>query len=206
MRSHVRVLGLSLLVVLLLPPVRHATESSMTLHMLVQYPALLAAGALMVGPVPQGWQRGLQRWNQLGIAGLLFSAVAMAVLMVPRVLDLVLVDVRVESVKLLVLVASGAALRLSWQRAGTVIQAFFLGNVLPMVAVVGTLFQDSTTRVCNAYLLDDQQTLGSALVWLAVVIAAMWVLRLASSGAQQQQQAAPLRTGGRPAPAWWRRR
>lgn len=206
MRAHVRVLGLSLLVVLLLPPVRHATESSMTLHMLVQYPALLAAGALMVGPVQQGWQRGLQRWNQLGIAGLLYSAVAMAVLMVPRVLDLALVDARVESVKLLVLVASGAALRLSWQRAGTVIQAFFLGNVLPMVAVVGTLFQDSTTRVCNAYLLDDQQTLGSALVWLAVGIAAMWVLRLASSGAQQQQQAAPLTTGGRPAPAWWRRR
>ncbi len=78
--------------------------------------------------------------------------------------------------KLIALLATGAALRLSWQRAGIVVQAFFLGNVLPMSAVVGTLFQDSAIRVCNAYRLDDQQTLGIALVWLAVAVAAIWLL------------------------------
>lgn len=151
----------------------------MTQHMLVQYPAVLAAGALLVGAMPQRWQQGLQRFNELGIAGLLFVAVTMAVLMVPRVLDLALVDLRVEALKLLTLAVGGAALRLSWHRAGTVVQAFFLGNVLPMLAVAGTLYQDSTTRLCNAYLLDDQQTLGAALPWVSAGMLGLWILQLA---------------------------
>ena len=36
-------------------------------------------------------------------------------------------------------VLAGAALRLSWRPAGLVVQGFFLGNVLPMSAVVGQL-------------------------------------------------------------------
>ena len=171
--------GLLLLSVLLWPPVRRAMESGMTLHMLLQYPAVLAAGALLIGPVPRRWQRSLQRFNELGIAGLLLAAVTMAVLMVPRVLDLALVDLRVEALKLLALTLSGAAVRLSWQRAGTVVQAFFLGNVLPMLAVAGTLYLDSTTRLCNAYLMDDQQTLGAALPWVAAGVLAWWLLQLA---------------------------
>ena len=151
----------------------------MTPHMLLQYPALMTAGALLAGAMPLGWRQGFQRWNELGIAGLLAVALTLAVLMVPRLLDLALVDMRVETLKLLALILAGAALRLSWRRAGTVVQAFFLGNVLPMMAVAGTLYQDSTTRLCNAYLLDDQQTLGAALGWAAAGILALWLSHLA---------------------------
>ena len=171
-------LGAALLAALLLPPVRQAMEASMTLHMLLQYPAWLMAGALLVGWVPRRWRAALQRWNELGVTGLLAAALTMAVLMVPRVLDLALVDLRVEAVKLLALLLSGAALRLSWQPAGTVVQAFYLGNVLPMLAVAGTLYQDSSTRLCSAYLLDDQQTLGTALIGVAAGILVLWLLRL----------------------------
>ena len=170
--------GLCLLLLMLLPPIRHAIEARMSTHMLVQFPALLLAGALLAAPLGQRWVRGLQRWNELGIAGLVAAALTMALLMVPRVLDLALVDRRVEIIKLLALLASGAALAVSWQRAGTVIQAFFLGNMLPMLAVVGTLYQDSPTRLCNAYLLDDQQTLGVALVVASAAVPALWLLRL----------------------------
>ena len=41
--------------------------------------------------------------------------------------------------------------------------------------VVGQLYVDSPTRVCNAYLLDDQEQLGHWLVWLAVAIAVAWL-------------------------------
>lgn len=164
--------GALLLLLLVLPPIRHATESSMTAHMLVQYSGVLLAGALLAGG--RGGE-ATQRGNELGIAGLLFFALTLALLMVPRVLDLALVDARVESLKLLALVLSGAALRLSWRRAGIVVQAFFLGNLLPMMAVVGTLYQDPSTRVCNAYRLDDQQTLGTALCWIAAGVGALWL-------------------------------
>jgi len=168
--------GLGLLLAMLLPPSRHAAEASMTAHMLVQYVGLLLAGCLVVEGLPGRWLRRLQRWNELGIAGLAGSALALAVLMVPRVLDLALVDMRVESLKLSALVLCGAALGLSWRRAGIVVQVFFLGNVLAMTAVVGILYQDSGMRVCNAYLLDDQQNLGRALIWIAVGIATVWLL------------------------------
>lgn len=168
--------GLALLVLLLSPPLRRGLESSMTLHMLVQYPALMGMGACLVAAaVPQSVLRSLQRANELGLAGLLFAALTLAVLMVPRVLDLARVDLRVEVIKMLALALAGAAIRLSWPRAGTVIQAFFLGNVLPMLAVAGTLYQESTIRLCQAYLLHDQQTLGMALVALAFGLAALWL-------------------------------
>jgi hypothetical protein len=185
-RSALPAAGLLLLAVMLLPAVRRAAESSMTAHMLLQYSAVLCVGALLASPlagagagaVTGSRTRRLQRWNELGIAGLLGSALTLAILMVPRVLDLALVDARVETLKLLALVLTGAALRLSWPLAGSVVQAFFLGNLLPMMAVVGTLYQDATRRVCNAYLLDDQRLLGTALVWIAVSMAAGWLLRL----------------------------
>jgi hypothetical protein len=167
------------LLLMLLPPVRRLTESSMTAQMLVQYPCMMLAGALLVADLPTRWVSGAQRWNELGIAGLVGSALALAVLMVPRVLDLALVDMRVEALKLLALAACGAALTLSWRPAGVVVQAFFLGNVLAMTAVVGILFQDSATRVCNSYGIGDQQTLGQALVWVASAIAASWLFCVA---------------------------
>lgn len=175
-------LAAALLGLMLWPPVRHLTESSMTAHMLLQYTALMVVGALIVSrpvgaPTPR-WMCELQRGNEHGVAGLLAFALTLALLMVPRVLDLALVDARVEGLKLLALVASGAALKLSWRPAGVVVQAFFLGNVLPMMAVVGTLYQDPSTRVCNAYRLDDQQTLGAALCWLAAGVGALWLLQV----------------------------
>ena len=168
-----------LLLLMLVPPVRRTIESSMTTHMLIQYPCLLLVGALLVAGLPTRWLSHAHRWNELGLSGLVGSALVLAVLMVPRVLDLALVNEHVEALKLIALVASGAALRLSWQRAGVVIQAFFLGNVLAMTAVVGILYQDAAVRVCNAYRLDDQQNLGLALVLVAIGVAAIWSLHTA---------------------------
>jgi len=171
-------LGGCLLVVVLLPAVRQAAEARMLTHMLLQYPALMLAGALLVPAVPARWRKGLQRFNVMGLAGLLGVALSTAVLMVPRVLDLALVNPWVEAAKLLALLLSGAALALSWRRAGTVMQAFFLGNLLPMLAVVGSLYQESTLRLCNAYRLDDQQALGSALHAVAAGVLLLWLLQL----------------------------
>jgi hypothetical protein len=168
-----------LLLLMLMPPVRRMVESGMSAHMLIQFPCLMLAGAVLVKTLPARWLSAAQRWNELGIAGLVGSALALAVLMIPRVLDLALVDARVEALKLVALVVAGAALRLSWQRAGAVVQAFFLGNVLPMTVVIGTLYRDAPARVCNAYRLDEQQSLGTALVVIAIATAALWLCRIA---------------------------
>jgi hypothetical protein len=164
----------ALLCLLAWPAVRHGLEASMTRQMLVQYPLLMLAGGLFASALPGRRQARLNLWNAHGISGLFATALMLAILMIPRVLDLALVDGRIETLKCLALLACGAALRLSWRPAGLLVQGFFLGNVLPMMAVVGNLYETSPMRVCNAYLLDDQARLGQMLVLIAAAIAAAW--------------------------------
>jgi hypothetical protein len=182
-----------LLCVLALPIARQLLESGMTRHMLVQYPLLAACGLLLAGALPASWRIRVARWNVLGIGGLLAAALVLGVLMIPRVLDLALVDGRVELAKWLALLACGAALRLSWRPAGLLVQGFFLGNVLPMMAVAGFLYQDSPIRLCNAYLLDDQLRLGQLLVWLSAAVAAGWFAQLVRT--LMRREAAALEPG-----------
>ena len=169
--------GAGLLALLGLPVSRHALESGMRPHMLIQYPLLMLSGALLSPAVPPRWRRALGNWNALGLRGLTTVAVFTAVLMIPRVLDLVLVDARAELVKFGALLLAGALLRGSWDDAGRVMQAFFLGGMLPMMIVAGTVYQDAPLRLCNAYRLDEQQRLGEALICIAVAIAAAWLWR-----------------------------
>lgn len=167
--------GAALLAVLAVAPVRHAMEAGMWRHMMLQFPLWMAAGALLAAALPARALSLIGRCNAHGIAGLLGVALALAVLMVPRVLDLALLRPEVEGAKLAALLLAGAALRLSWRPAGLVLQFFFLGNVLPMMAVVGSLDVDSPLRLCNAYLLDDQVRLGQWLIGVAAVIAVAWL-------------------------------
>ena len=61
-------LGVVLLALLMLPQLRHALEASMSLHMLVQYPALMLAGALLGAALPKtirapvGVERSGHQW------------------------------------------------------------------------------------------------------------------------------------------------
>ena len=175
---HQAVLGLVLAALLALPITRHGLEASMWRHMVLQFPLLMAAGALLAAALPPRARGAVARWNAHGIAGLVGVAGVLAVLMVPRVLDLALRDPAIEAAKVAVLLCAGAALRLSWRAAGLVVQGFFLGNVLPMTAVVGQLYIDAPLRLCNAYLLDDQARLGQWLIALAVLLALGWLAQV----------------------------
>lgn len=192
---------LMLLALLALPVTRRFLEGSMTLHMLVQYPLLMLCGALLASrlpavclkPDPAGRRAG-NGWNAHGMTGLFASAVILAILMIPRVLDLALISPAVEFAKMAALLFCGAAMRLSWQAAGWLVQGFFLGQVLPMSVVVGTLYESSPVRVCNAYLLGDQVLLGRLLVWIAAGVALAWLAGLFRS--LMQSDAGPIQNVG----------
>ena len=166
------------LCVLALPAMRHLLEASMTRQMLVQFPLLLLSGFLLAGGLPRVCRAVADRWNHHGISGLFAAALLLAILMIPRLLDLALTDVRIELAKWLALLVCGAAVRLSWQPSGLVVQGFFLGNVLPMMAVTGYLFESSPVRLCNAYLLNDQEGLGQKLVLIAAMIGLTWLVSI----------------------------
>jgi hypothetical protein len=167
------------LLALATPAARHALEWRMSLHMLVQVPLLLACGAVLGTGVPARARAVLDRWNAHGIAGLLAFALVTGLLMIPRLLDLAVASIAIDAAKAFALVAVGVLFQLSWSKAGLLVQAFFLGNVLPMTAAVGQAYQDSPLRLCNAYLLDDQVWVGQALVIATVVLAVGWLGRAA---------------------------
>lgn len=179
------------LCLLALPGARLFLEASMTRHMLVQFPLLAVTGFWLAGALPRSWTRRLDAWNGYGISGLFSAALLIAILMIPRVLDLALVNGRVELVKCLALLLCGAAVRLSWQPAGLLVQGFFLGNVLPMMVVVGHLFESSPVRLCNAYLLDDQEGLGQGLIWIAAVTGLAWFAILVRAMMRPEAATAP---------------
>lgn len=175
---HQALIGFALLAAMFVPQLRVALESRMSTHMLLQFPMLILAGGLLAHGVSPAWRQRLLAWNAHGITGLVFAGLVLALAMIPRLLDLVLVDGRIEAVKFAALLLCGAALRLSWQAAGAVVQGFFLGNTLPMMAIAGTLYLEAPARVCNAYRLDEQQFVGSALIWVASALAALWLVQV----------------------------
>lgn len=168
--------GLVVSGILPIPAVRGMMEGDMALHMLLQFPLIMLAGWLLAKAVPKRTREKLRQWNRSGIAGLLMVSVVLMFWMIPRALDMVLADGAMEFWKFISLALAGAALELSWSAAGLIVRGFFLGNVLPMMMVVGWLYVEAPVRICNAYLTDDQLRAGSGLLALAIAGSMVWLL------------------------------
>ncbi|MYN05172.1 hypothetical protein GTP41_24050 [Pseudoduganella sp. DS3] len=150
---------------------RGPLEASMALHMVVQLPMIVVAGALA------GTGRGARaHWDAHGLAGLTWLLLASAYWMVPRALEQALTMPLAELGKFASLFLAGFLLPGALARAAAVIQLFFLGNFCAMMAIAGMLYQDMPQRLCNAYTLDDQVITGVGLVVASIGIAAAWCI------------------------------
>jgi hypothetical protein len=171
-----------LLLFLAIPAVRDWFESRMVWHMLIQLPLITATGWILAG----GWALEkkplLRAWNAYGLPGLLLGLLATSFWMIPRAIDAARLLPWAEAAKFGSLLAAGAALRYSWQPAGRIVQAFFLGNWCWMAAVVGLLYQDAPTRLCTVYLADEQVNAGFCLVGTALLVFLAWCVDLWRSG------------------------
>lgn len=165
---------------------RHALESTMARHMLVQIPMLLAAGAcasfslrkletashLKISSIA----KHLCQYDENGITGLFFFIFVTAYWMIPKALDSAALSMETDLCKFLSLLLAGLLLPGSLSRANTVIQLFFIVNFAAMSAIVGMLFQDTPRRLCNLYLIDDQMITGTGLVTLSIALPVLWLM------------------------------
>jgi len=163
--------GAALLAVLLVPPVRHAIEASMTAQMLVQIPLLGAAGVLLARSLPGRLIEAIEPWNRQGLSTLVLAMVAGMFWMLPRMLDAAATEplvaaARIVSLPLLV----GMPLAIAWPRMGFIVKGVFLLECLATLYRLGWLYLVSPERLCNNYLLDDQQLLGRCLLALGVAL------------------------------------
>lgn len=148
--------------------------------MLVQIPMLLAGGMFLgrwlLQIVGQETGQRFAAWNENGLPGLFAFLLVTAYWMIPKALDDAIASSSVEKAKILSLVFAGIVLTVSLARANTIIQLFFLGNFASMTAFVGLLYQEVPSRLCNAYLQDDQQSAGVGLVVIALAAPVLWYL------------------------------
>ncbi|NMF89627.1 hypothetical protein [Aromatoleum petrolei] len=175
-------LGATLLATGTAPSLRLWLEADMARHMLVQFPLLIVAGAAFASTLPPRVRAAVATINAHGLAGLLLCLLVSAFWMIPRALDQALLSPPMEIAKIATLLAAGGALQLSWRPAGIVVQIFFIGNWAWMTAVVGLLYQDMSTRLCNGYLLDQQIIAGQGLVVLAIALPTAFIALLAKRG------------------------
>ena len=168
-----------LFVVLLLPPSRGWLEGSMTLQMLLQIPLLIGIGCLLPAALPQRLIAGIARWNQHGISSLILASLAGMFWMLPRSLDGSVSEpwmaiAKFVSVPLLI----GLPLGLGWPRMGFVVRGVFLLELIATFFRLGWLYLASPIRLCNNYLLDDQQQLGEYMLVIGGLLLAGVVAKL----------------------------
>lgn len=156
---------------LLLPLVRAWLESRMSLQMLVQIPLLIGVGYLLAGALPARLDASLARWNQHGITSLVLATLAGMFWMLPRSLDAAIGEpwmalAKFASVPLLI----GLPLGLGWPRMSFVVRGVFLLELIATFFRLGWLYLVSPIRLCNNYLLDDQQRTGVTMLVIGGVI------------------------------------
>lgn len=171
--------GPALWILLVLPPVRHALEATMTVQMLVQIPLLALAGWWLAPHIPARAAAGVAAWNRSGIAGLLLVTFASMIWMLPRALDAAIeipwVSVaKFASIPLLV----GLPLALSWPLAGFVVRGVFLVEVAATGFRLGWLYLVSPQQLCANYLIGDQQRLGRLLLVVGATVSAVLAWKL----------------------------
>lgn len=184
MLSRYAPLGLgSLYLLLATPAARASLEATMSAHMLVQIPLLAASGILACRLLPQSWQDKLLVVMGGAIPCVLLALFASSYWMLPRALDAALSHPLAEGAKFISLpFLVGLPLALAWKRLSIIGRGFVWTNFISMLAVLGWLYIAAPVRVCNNYLVNQQEITGWRMVELALIIFLWWLSTLFIGG------------------------
>lgn len=164
-------------IALMATPLGTWLEASLVTHTLIEYPLLVGCGVLIGHGLRTPCERWIAPFNGGGIPGLLLASFALAFWMIPRWLDASLVEPTVSLAKLITLPALvGIPLAWSWHRLHPIAEGVVKIEFLTMLLRVGWLYLAAPDRLCNGYLLDDQQWLGRWLIAIGFALAITWLI------------------------------
>ena len=173
---HARIGTAMLYLLLATPAAREWMEATMTGHMLLQIPLLAAIGIMSCHLLPERLQDSLLAAAGGAIPCVLLATFASSYWMLPRALDGALTSPLNEAAKFLSLpLLVGLPLGLAWKRLEVIGRSFVWTNAISMLVVLGWLYIIAPVRVCNNYLVDQQEIAGWWMVKLAVVLFACWL-------------------------------
>lgn len=194
-----RVAAALLPLLLLWPALRHAVESRMLTHMLLEWPLLFAAGWAaqgLLGPRLTRIGRALAALDWRGWSSATFVSCVAIFWMLPSTIDAALLLAPMAAAKYLSWWLAGAAMAAGWRRMDPELLLFFIGNLAWMSATAGLLYIDTPARLCVSYLLDDQRWTGTGLIVLALGLGWVALRRvLRAGGAVEAGQGSRARPG-----------
>ena len=173
----VLMVAVGLIMLLALPQVRALFEQYMVTHMLIQLPLLVILGMVIGCGIAEKYRRALPYCYALPL--LLIALFNSMFWMLPKVLDASLEQTPFIAAKFLLLPClSGLPAALAWKNTGPITQAFFITNLLSMLVVLAWLYIQAPVRLCNYYLVNEQQHVGEILLYMTALIALWWALKL----------------------------
>ncbi|MEO9514441.1 MAG: hypothetical protein ABJH45_03520 [Paracoccaceae bacterium] len=139
------------------------------IHVLVQMPLLAAAGYALP-------HRFILPRSGLGPV-LVLAFVTLAIWMLPRSVDAALSSTTWHLAKFVTIpLGIGFALSLSWPHIGPILRGFIKAQLVSMLLFLGFLYTHAPIRICNSYLIDDQQRLGMGFVYAAIGLTLCWIV------------------------------
>jgi hypothetical protein len=164
-------------VALSMPTLRSLIEQSMVWHMLVQMPLLVLGGWLSARALSDFPRvRPRTTWNRYGLSAFFAAQSILAYWMLPVAIDRAVVLPAADLVKVVSLFAAGWLLRRAMERSPALIQLFFVGSTVSMMAWLGTYFATVNLRLCNAYSLESQIAAGHGLIIVTLALALLWLV------------------------------
>lgn len=171
-------LGVGLLFLLTLPPVRHLMESHMVGQMLVQLPLLVLAGFFIGEAIKTKIPVDQNSTKSSGVAGILLVIFTISYWMLPRAIDASINDVWFGILKYSTLpLLAGIPLSLCWRKLHPLWKNFVWANNISMFGVMGWLFIISPVRLCNNYLLGQQILVGQIFLLITALIILYFIFR-----------------------------
>ncbi len=160
-----------------LSPLGHWLESSMPMHVLVEIPLLIISGAILGKLMERPLKHISRQINIGGITGMLIASFTLAVWMVPRWLDASLTLQWVAWSKYLSLpLLVGLPLSISWSQLHPIARGVVKIEFLSMLFRLGWLYIISPERLCNNYLLDEQELLGQGFLIIGAALSVTWLI------------------------------
>ncbi|MDH5681624.1 MAG: hypothetical protein OEZ36_08555, partial [Spirochaetota bacterium] len=159
-------LWLSVLIVLVIPPVDKYLDANMSRHMLIQIPFLLVLGYLSGHRL----RHKLISSNQRGLPGFIFFVGTMIFWMIPRSLDEAALSSLVDNMMHFNMLLAGFALGHSASRLTFPLKGALAIYGLSMIISMGFAYSNYNSLICAAYNLEQQRELGGYLLYLSPVL------------------------------------
>ncbi len=153
----------------------HWFESSMSRHMLIQLPLLIALGFAFFQP-RASTHAALMKTDSLGAIAFISITGWMLFWMLPINLDLATSDPWIRLLKLVSLpIGIGFCIRWFWNRANAILKCVLVFEIWASITRLGWLYIESPLQLCTSYLIGEQQVVGYMLLIISAISALLIV-------------------------------